>query len=134
MASNLSAPSYAAQLSHGATSLTEAWDANPNSSQNHLMLGHIVQWFYAGLAGIRPDGGSPGARHIVIQPEPAGDVSWVKATWESVRGPVQVHWRIEDGSLRLTLEIPPGMTADVRLPGAQTTMVGSGRHEFTQRR
>ena len=48
-------PSYGAQLAAGATSLTEAWDSNPHSSQNHLMLGHIEQWFYAGLAGIRPD-------------------------------------------------------------------------------
>ena len=134
MASNPAAPSYAAQLSHGATSLTEAWDANPNSSQNHLMLGHIVQWFYAGLAGIRPDPASPGARHIVIQPEPAGDVSWVKAAWESVRGPVQVQWHIEGGALLVSVEIPPGMTADVRLPGAAAKAVGSGRHEFTQRR
>ena len=69
----------------------------------------------------------------MIQPEPAGDVSWVKATWESVRGPVNVHWRIERGVFLLSLEIPPGMTADVRLPGAAAKLVGSGRHEFTQR-
>ncbi|MBL0160427.1 MAG: family 78 glycoside hydrolase catalytic domain [Bryobacterales bacterium] len=134
MAANPEAPSYAAQLSRGATSLTEAWDANPASSQNHLMLGHIVQWFYAGLAGIRPDGGAPAARHVVIQPEPAGDVRWVKAAWESVRGPVKVDWRLEGGAMRLSVEIPPGMTADVRLPGAAARAVGSGRHDFTQRR
>ncbi|HEX2970723.1 MAG TPA: family 78 glycoside hydrolase catalytic domain, partial [Tepidisphaeraceae bacterium] len=33
-------PGYAYQLRHGATTLTEAWDANPASSQNHCMLGH----------------------------------------------------------------------------------------------
>src|ERR1017187_10464190 len=44
-----SAPSYAGQIARGAPALTEAWDANPNSSQNHLMLGHIEEWFYAGL-------------------------------------------------------------------------------------
>lgn len=35
-------PGYAYQLSQGATALTEAWDANRNSSQNHFMLGHIM--------------------------------------------------------------------------------------------
>ena len=29
--------------------MTEAWDANPQLAEP-LMLGHIVQWFYAGLA------------------------------------------------------------------------------------
>ena len=41
--SNPDAPSYASQLARGATSLTEAWDANPRSSQNHFMLGHAEE-------------------------------------------------------------------------------------------
>ena len=77
MAVEESAPSYSGQLARGATSLTEAWDANPNSSQNHLMLGHIEEWFYAGLAGIRPR--DAGLRRILVQPEPVGDLTWVNA-------------------------------------------------------
>ena len=45
-------PSYGYQLAQGATALTEAWDSNPNSSQDHFMLGHAEEWFYRGLAGI----------------------------------------------------------------------------------
>ena len=45
-------PSYGYQLQRGATTLTEAWDTNPRSSQNHFMLGHAEEWFYRGLAGI----------------------------------------------------------------------------------
>ena len=48
-------PSYGYQLAQGATSLTEAWDANPTSSQDHFMLGHAEEWFYRGLGGIRVD-------------------------------------------------------------------------------
>lgn len=130
LANNPEAPSYAAQLSAGATSLTEAWDANPDSSQNHLMLGHIEEWFFAGLAGIRPDPDGPGLRHIFIEPQPVGDVRWVKASWESERGPVSVDWRIERGTFSLKAGIPPGMTADIRLPGGTTQHVNSGQYEF----
>src|SRR4051794_29646462 len=52
MAKQSSGPGYLYQLSRGATSLTEAWDADPSGSQNHAMLGHIEEWFYTGLGGI----------------------------------------------------------------------------------
>jgi hypothetical protein len=133
MANEPTAPSYAAQLAAGATALTEAWDANPRSSHNHLMLGHIEQWFWAGLAGIRPDGA--GMAKVTIRPAPVGDVDWVKAKWETFRGPVAVDWRVEGGAFRMTVEIPPGMSATVYVPGvALPKAVGSGRHEFTTNR
>jgi alpha-L-rhamnosidase len=55
MLSRTDSPSYGYQLAKGATTLTEAWDANPNSSQNHFMLGHGEEWFYRGLAGLTLD-------------------------------------------------------------------------------
>jgi alpha-L-rhamnosidase len=48
--SRTDSPSYGYQLKQGATSLTEAWDANPVNSQNHFMLGHAEEWFYRGPA------------------------------------------------------------------------------------
>jgi hypothetical protein len=133
LAAQPAAPSYAAQLAAGATSLTEAWDANPNSSHNHVMLGHMEQWFHAGLAGIRVDPGSPGLSRIRIEPQPAGDLQWVKASWETIRGLVAVHWRIEGGSFLMSVDIPPGMTAQVRLPGGEASTIGSGHHELQTR-
>jgi hypothetical protein len=130
MASRTDAPSYGAQLAAGATSLTEAWDANPASSQNHCMLGHIEEWFYAGLAGIRPDAEAPGLRRIRIRPEPVGDVKWVKARWETFRGPVEVSWRTEGAAFHLSVDIPPGMTAEVSAPGLRPVEIGSGHYEF----
>ncbi|MBI5083105.1 MAG: family 78 glycoside hydrolase catalytic domain [Acidobacteria bacterium] len=131
MANEETAPSYAAQLAAGATSLTEAWDAGARSSQNHLMLGHVEQWFYAGLAGIRPDPAAPGWRHLVIQPEPVGDIRWVKASVETPRGPVTVDWRVEDKKFILNVSIPPGVSATVRLPSGAAHETGSGRRQFS---
>jgi hypothetical protein len=116
MATEDTAPSYAGQIARGATSLTEAWDANPDSSQNHLMLGHIEEWFYAGLAGIRPQ--DAGLRHIEIRPQPVGDLTWVKARWETFRGPVAVEWKRDGHNFHLQVALPPGMTGAVYLPGA----------------
>jgi alpha-L-rhamnosidase len=134
MANRTDPPSYGAQLAAGATSLTEAWDANPANSQNHLMLGHMEQWFYAGLAGIRPDPAVAGLRRLQIQPEPVGDLAEVDARWETFRGPVEVRWTIERGVFRLTVSLPPGITAQVILPGAGTRgrprEIGAGRFEF----
>ena len=123
MASRTDAPSYGAQLASGATSLTEAWDGNPASSLNHLMLGHIEEWFYAGLAGIRPDLETPGLTRVTIRPEPVGDVKWVEASWESFRGPVAVRWRVEGTGFHLAVDVPPGITATVAVPAAEGAAV-----------
>jgi alpha-L-rhamnosidase len=133
MATRTDAPSYGAQLAAGATALTEAWDASPGSSQNHLMLGHLEEWFYAGLAGIRPDTASPGLRRIRIEPEVVGGLTSVDATWDTFRGPVAVHWRLAGDDFHMTVEIPPGIDAEVSLPGKPARPmreIASGRYEF----
>jgi hypothetical protein len=132
MATEKTPPSYAAQIAAGATSLTEAWDANPDSSQNHLMLGHIEEWFYGGLAGIRPDPNIPGLRHIVIDPTPVGDLQSVTASWDTFRGPVSVNWRVDGDVFRLSLDIPPGISADLHLPAASTKQVSASRDPNVQ--
>jgi len=67
--SNPDPPSYAAQLANGETTLTEAWDANPRSSDNHLMLGHAEEWFYQDLAGIDFDLSRPPGTQLVFSPD-----------------------------------------------------------------
>jgi hypothetical protein len=105
-------PSYGAQLAKGATSLTEAWDADPASSQNHCMLGHIEEWFYAGLAGIEAE-----YDRITIKPQPVGDVTWVKAWHDTVRGRVESSWNRNEAGFELTVTIPANASATVFLPG-----------------
>ena len=83
-------PGYGFQLARGATSLTEAWNADPRSSQNHFMLGQITEWFYHDLAGIQCDPEGPGFRKIIIKPALLDDLTWVKASYDSIRGRI-VH-------------------------------------------
>ena len=121
-------PGYGYQLKLGATALTEKWDGGVGNfgSQNHFMLGQINEWFYHDLAGIAPDEASPGFRHVVIKPSVAGNLSWVKGRYESVRGPIITTWRREDDQFSLEVSIPPGATGTVFIPAARSEDVTEG--------
>ena len=124
MATNPSPPSYAAQLLSGATTLTEAWDADPRSSQNHFMLGHIEEWFYKGLGGLRAE--APGFRRVTIRPETIDALDEVDVTYRSVRGPIRSAWRRDGEALRMDVAVPPGVAATVHVPAASADAVREG--------
>ena len=109
-------PGYGYQLNHGATSLTEAWDTGRGSSQNHFMLGQIMEWFYGDLAGIEPDPSGPGFKKIVIKPQPVGDVTWARASYNSVRGKIATHWRRDGNNFVLRASLPANTTSTVYIP------------------
>jgi hypothetical protein len=111
-------PGYGYQLKRGATSLTEAWDANHHASHNHFMLGHITEWFYKDLVGIDSDPAGPGFKKIIVRPTPVGDLEWAKASYNSVRGKITAEWKREDGRFTLEVTIPANATATVYLPAA----------------
>lgn len=140
-------PGYGYMLKQGATSLTEAWNANLTSSHNHFMLGNVTEWFYHDVAGIQSDPGGPGFKKIIIKPQPVGDLTWVKASYDSAHGKIVSHWRRENGQFRLNVTIPPNTTATVLVPsssakgtggvtaqrdadGRTKFSVGSGEYEF----
>jgi alpha-L-rhamnosidase len=123
MATQQTAPSYADQLTKGATALTEAWDAKRSSSQNHFMLGHIEEWFYRDLAGIGQAPGDVGFARIEIRPQVVGDVTWVKASYRSARGLIAVEWRIVQGTLALDVQVPRGAEATVYVPSSDLSRV-----------
>jgi len=131
IASRSDGPGYGYQLKQGATTLTEAWDANPASSQNHCMLGHIEEWFYGWLAGLRPDPDAVAFDRVIIDPQVVGDVTWAKAVYESPRGRVAVEWRLHGAELSLDVQLPPGVSATV-IPAR--TKVGAGAHRFSVKR
>jgi hypothetical protein len=107
-------PGYGYILGQGATALTEGWDGS--NSQDHFMLGHIMEWFYADLAGIACDPAGPGFKKIIIRPQPVGDVSWAKASYDSAAGRIASDWKISGGQFSLHLEIPVNVTASLFLP------------------
>ncbi len=109
-------PGYGYILSQGATALTEAWDADPTSSQDHFMLGHITEWFYHDLAGIQWDPALPGFQHVIIKPAFVGGITWVSASYESVRGAIVSDWSLTNNTATLNVTIPVGSTGSIYLP------------------
>lgn len=107
-------PGYLHQLAKNATSLTEAWDTNPGSSQNHCMLGHIEEWFYTGLLGIRPE--SPGFQRFLLRPQPVGDLTWARGHYDSTYGRIVSDWKREGTTFTWTVRIPANTTATVFVP------------------
>lgn len=116
-------PGYGYQIAKGATALTESWPALKYVSNNHMMLGHLMEWFYSGLAGIRQTEGSTGYRMIVIDPQQVGDITRVKASYYSVRGEIRSNWEIVDGKFILNVSIPANADAIVYLPVSDTTHI-----------
>ena len=72
-------PSWGYMVEKGATTIWELWNgdtADPAmNSGNHVMLvGDLGIWLYENLAGIKPDPEQPGFKHIIMRPEPVGDL------------------------------------------------------------
>jgi len=121
-------PGYGYQLKMGATALCETWNAGNDNTQSQFMLGHIIEWFYHDLAGIQLDPQAPGFKHFIIHPNVVGDLTEVKASYNSVRGTIVSEWKIEGNALRLHVIIPPNTTATIDLPTeSQQSVTESGK-------
>ena len=120
-------PGYGFQLKKGATALTESWPALEQVSNNHLMLGHLMEWFYTGLGGIKQEEGSVAFKHIIIRPELVGDLSYVKSSYLSKYGTIRSEWKKDNGQLEMKVVIPVNTDATIWFPvkeGAQVTENG----------
>lgn len=113
-------PGYGFQLARGATALTESWQALSSVSNNHFMLGHLMEWFYSGILGIRLNL-APSAQNqlpLTIQPQMVGNLSWAKGEYQSPYGPVRVNWRKDQDVVKLQVHVPVGVKAMIKLPYA----------------
>ncbi len=109
-------PGYGWQLAHGATSLTESWQAYTSVSNNHLMLGHLMEWLYGGLCGLRQTEESAGFEHLHIQPQIIPEIGSAKGSLMTGYGKVVCAWQISNGKLSVNVEVPAGCDAHILIP------------------
>jgi len=116
-------PGYGYQLKHGATALTESWPALKYVSNNHMMLGHLMEWLYSGLGGIRQQVGDFGFKHLLLEPEMVDGLDEVRTSYESIYGAIVVHWKKEKQHTRLVVQIPANTEALLLLPVRDTAAI-----------
>jgi alpha-L-rhamnosidase len=116
MNSRSDVPGYGMQLAKGATALTESWAALPTVSNNHFMLGHLMEWLYSGIGGIRQAENSIAFSHIKIEPEVVGDLTSADVRYNSPYGKISCKWAKTDRSFTLEVNIPVNTTATIYFP------------------
>ncbi|MDR1814770.1 MAG: alpha-L-rhamnosidase, partial [Tannerella sp.] len=109
-------PGYGWMLAHDATALTESWQAYGSVSNNHFMLGHLMEWLYSGLGGIRQKNGSAAFRETIIDPQIVGDVTNARTTYESPYGAIRCEWEKTVNEYRLKVSVPPNSSAEIAIP------------------
>ena len=136
---NTTFPSWGYSITQGATTIWERWDGyTPEkgfqdtgmNSFNHYSLGSVGEWLQRYVAGIDTDPGRAGFAHIRIQPYPDRRLSFVRASFESVRGRIESAWTLDGGTFALSVTVPANTAATVTLPDGQTHEIGPGAYDF----
>ncbi len=133
LASQKSKPGWGYMVAMDASGMWEKWDhdtAGPgmNGSGFLMLTGDLNAWFYQGLAGINPDPEQPGFKHIILKPQPVGDLSHVNASYKSMHGRIVSNWKRDGAHLTMDVTIPANADATVHVPAKDAASVTeSGR-------
>lgn len=109
-------PSYYAFILAGETTLGEYWEENPRS-HCHDMMGHIIEWYYNSLAGIKRK--TPGFAEVRICPWLPESIHELKASYESVYGRILVEVRETEDEICLTAAADPRIRMTVDTTGLE---------------
>ncbi len=134
-------PSWLFPVKNGATTIWERWDGwTPEkgfqdkgmNSFNHYAYGAVGDWMVSTVAGLEI--AEPGYRKILFKPRPGGSISQASAKLQTPFGVVSISWELKNNRLHLELEVPPGTSAELSLPGEwrsdQTGPLSQGSHSI----
>ena len=130
-------PSWGYMVDNGATTIWELWNSNTEppegmNSRNHFTYGSVAAWYYGYLAGIRPTMEAPGFKKVIIAPMPVGDLTFVKASTETLYGTVASEWKKSGDSFTLTVKIPANTTAEVSMPATESSIITEAGNELVK--
>jgi alpha-L-rhamnosidase len=107
-------PSYLFMLEKGGTTTWEHWRGE--RSYIHNCYNGIGAWFYQAVGGIRPDENAPAFRKVTIDPQIPQGVTWAKTYKETPYGRISVDWKLKGGNMKMVVEIPVGIEAEIVIP------------------
>jgi alpha-L-rhamnosidase len=124
------APSWLGQLNRGATTWWETWEGYEENghakvSHDHYTFGSVTRWLHEHVAGLRPL--DAGYRRFLVAPSVGGGLTSASSSVETPYGRAASAWSLEGGTLTLTVTVPPGATAEVRV-GDRVEHLDGGRH------
>ncbi|MCD8151991.1 MAG: family 78 glycoside hydrolase catalytic domain [Clostridiales bacterium] len=103
-------PSYYAFVLDGETTLGEYWEKNPRS-HCHDMMGHIIEWYYNGIAGIIPE--KPGFSEVTIRPYLPKTMHEFTCTYQSASGEIRVSVCETDREILVDVKCADGISCTV---------------------
>ncbi|KQN99926.1 alpha-L-rhamnosidase [Paenibacillus sp. Leaf72] len=106
-------PSYIRFVEQGETALPEFW-TDDSRSRNHDMMGHILEWLYKHMLGISSI--KDAYQEIGIAPIYFDKVRFVRGSYHSVRGIIQVDFSHGQDGVRLQVSLPPNTIGQVKIP------------------
>lgn len=131
-------PSWLHAVESGATTVWETWEGydekgDAKDSHNHYAFGSVAAFLVERVAGLAP--GAPGYDVIDVAPLVEGPLTRASASVLTPHGHAAVSWertgRPGAEDLTLSVTVPPGAIARVRLPGRTVEEVGAGTTRLT---
>jgi alpha-L-rhamnosidase len=79
---------------------------------------------FATIGGLGAD--RPGFEHLYLRPRPGGGLTHADASYESIRGRVELAWELAGDELRLDVWVPPNVGATLVIPTRAPASVTEG--------
>ena len=126
-------PGIGAMLDHGPGTFWECWWIDPQNtgtgSLDHIGLGGpFAGWAWQWLAGVRPI--AAGWSRFEVAPQFVDGVDSLVLSSRTVRGTLELRYRVSGPKTVFELTVPVGSEAVLRLPG-RDDILGPGWHERT---
>ena len=130
-------PSWLYSVLQGATTIWEHWDgvdedgniwSESMNSFNHYAYGAVFDWIFSNTLGIKLI--KPAYEEVMIKVIPDKRLGFAKGGINTKFGKLDVHWYYSNGNLKLELEIPNGIIANVVLNDKVIKLKG-GKYSFT---
>ena len=127
------APSWLNMIDRGATTIWEDWEGIDDSgaaheSLNHYSKGAVIRFLHTHTLGLRQAPGSVAWESVVIEPVPGGSLTWARGSHETPQGTIRIEWRIEDGEIHISAQLPAATSARVVFPDGTVATAGPGTY------
>ena len=99
----------------------EHWDGG--AVQMPSLAGGLGSWLFSSLAGIKPDLKAPGFRNFIIDPAYSTPLRYVKASYRTIYGTIEISWKKEKDKILMDLKVPENTKSRVFLPSDDITNV-----------